>query len=93
MITLYYVLIFRPLGSRTWTPIQDYIIDSYTEFAYNFFAREETAKAVADKLKRVGWKSYVPAKQVHFPSEIAIGRVELVNGEVYCKTGEEEVEE
>lgn len=67
MKPIYYVILYRPRGSKTWTPMTIYI------GAGNFFASKKSAREYADRLNKQ--KMLLQKKGKSVPIELAIGSV------------------
>lgn len=73
MNVLYYVVVYRPKGSKTWTP---YSIEGSS--TGNFFATACGAKGCATYLSTLGLKTVLLGTQHTVPMEFGVGEVSLV---------------
>ena len=69
MKPLYYVILYRPSGSKTWTPLSIVIGQG------NFFASKESARAYTANLN--AQKMTLERKGKKVPIELAIGAVRM----------------
>jgi hypothetical protein len=72
MNTLYYVVLMRPQGSKTWMPAGVRWMGTM-----NFFANEEKARARCVELCGRNDEVWLEGAQEWVPSEYAVGRVTL----------------
>ena len=71
MKTCYYVVLYRPRGSKTWTPL------TMDDGPGNFFASAELAKMRIKALVAVVHTTYLPGQDKSVVTEFAVGRVVL----------------
>lgn len=67
--TQYFVVLYRPVGSRTWTPFR------CDRASGNFFAAKASAEQWVIELAKIGCSSYIPATGGIVGTEFKIGRV------------------
>ncbi len=79
MKPIYYVILMRPKGSSTWTPLHE--TDGLEEWkAGNYFASRASAASWIAKLRRSNHTTYLPGPQKRVTTEFHIGCV-VIDGE------------
>lgn len=72
MKTCYYVILYRPQGSKTWTPLE-----MRWRLAGNFFATARKAKNLVKKEYLRNFGTYLSNLKKYVPNEYAIGTVSV----------------
>lgn len=78
MKPLYYVILYRPRGSKTWTP---FALDYNESPAGNYFVTQDRAIQIVRRLIKQKHRSYLPGKREWVLTEFATGAV-MFNEEV-----------
>lgn len=89
MKTCYYVILYRPKGSSTWTPYGKSVCA-----CNNFFASRSLAERTISDFVQAGETTYLPGPKHRVPIEFTIGQVTInddtpvgVSGEEYSIRG------
>lgn len=72
MKTLYCLILYRPQGSKTWTPYENFVRDTG-----NFFGNREKAVDFARKLMSENRQEYMFGENRYVPLEFNVGSVVL----------------